>query len=100
MNGFRRILPDSRVVSVFKNVAAAHLQNLERPLHADVLLCGEDEAARNEVSELVARIPGLRPIDAGQLANTRYLEGLTALLINLNRRHQAEGGILLTGIPR
>jgi hypothetical protein len=90
--------PRARVVSAFKNLAAERLRDLGRRLEGDVVLCGDDAAARTEVAALVTKLPGLRPVDAGRLANARYLEAITALLLNLNRRHAATTSIAILGL--
>jgi NADPH-dependent F420 reductase len=91
----QRALPAARVVSAFKNLPAERLRDLAVPLEGDVVLCGNDAAARAEVAALIARLPRLRAVDAGALANARYLEALTALLLNLNRRHRAKTSIAI-----
>ncbi|HZR82681.1 MAG TPA: NADPH-dependent F420 reductase [Candidatus Binatia bacterium] len=96
----QRALPASRVVSAFKNVPAELLHDLDQPLAGDVLVCGDDADARADVSRLVARLPDLRAVDAGALANARYVEGITALLVNLNRQHRARTSIAIVGLPR
>jgi len=92
--------PTARVVSAFKNHSAETLQDLAAPLEGDVILCGNDAAARAEVRELVGLLPGLRAVDAGGIANARYLEAITALLLNLNRRHKARTSIAVLGLPK
>jgi 8-hydroxy-5-deazaflavin:NADPH oxidoreductase len=67
---------------------------------SDVLLCGDDELARREVARLVEHIPGLRAIDTGPLRLTRYVEGLTALLVSLNIRHKTLTSIEIVGLER
>jgi NADPH-dependent F420 reductase len=94
----QRRAPASRVVCAFKNVPSDALQDLTRPLASDVILCGDDEAARAEVAALVARIPGLRAVDAGPLRLSRYVEGITALLVSLNLRHRALTSIAIVGL--
>ncbi|TMB02731.1 MAG: NADPH-dependent F420 reductase [Deltaproteobacteria bacterium] len=91
-------LLQKRVVSAFKNVSAERLQDLSAALEGDVVLCGDDAAARTEVAALVAKLPGLRAVDAGRLANARYLEAITALLLNLNRRFRARTSIAIVGL--
>jgi hypothetical protein len=88
----------SRVVAAFKTIPASHLLDIGRPLDADVLVCGDHSAARADVAALVARIPGLRPVDAGPMRNVRYIEGITALLVNLNRAHRAHTSIRVLGL--
>jgi hypothetical protein len=91
-------LPANRVVAAFKTVPASHLLAIERPLDGDVLLCGDDATARADVGRLVARIARLRPVDAGPMCTARYVEGLTALLVTLNRMHHAHTSIRVLGL--
>jgi NADPH-dependent F420 reductase len=88
----------ARVVSAFKNTPAQALLDLAAPLAGDVVVCGDDPGARAEVVALVARLDGLRPVDGGRLANARYLEAITALLVNLNRQHAARTSIAILGL--
>lgn len=94
----QQAVPGARVVSAFKNLPAGPLQDLKVPLAADVLLCGNEATARMEVAELIRRIPTLRPVDAGVLANARYLEAITALLVNVNRQHKVHATIAITDL--
>lgn len=87
-----------RVVSAFQNVSAVHLTDLEHGVDCDVLVTGDDEAAKQLVLQLV-EAAGTRGIDAGPLANALVAESLTALLININRRYKVKhSGIRITGI--
>jgi NADPH-dependent F420 reductase len=94
----QRRVPRARVVSAFKNAAAAHLLRLERPAAGDVLIATDDAAAGAVVRDLVRDIPHLRPIDAGRLANSAFLESLTALELDLNRIHKTLTSIRILGI--
>jgi len=96
----QQTVPAARVVSAFKNHSAETLQDLAVPLEGDVVLCGNDAGARAEVAALVGLLPGLRAVDAGGIANARYLEAITALLLNLNRRHKARASITILGLPK
>jgi NADPH-dependent F420 reductase len=86
---------------------AAALQNLSAELMAgdgavecDVLVCSDDEKAKQVASELVGKIPGARAVNGGKLENARIVESLTALLIGLNMRYKVHGaGIRFTGLP-
>jgi NADPH-dependent F420 reductase len=91
-------VPGARVVSAFKNLSAERLRDLGSRLEGDVVVCGQDPAARAEVAGLVALLPGLRAVDAGGIANARYVEAITALLLNLNRRHRARTSIAILGL--
>ena len=87
-----------RVVSAFQNVGAAHLAEDESHIECDVLVCGDDKAAKAEAIAL-AKAAGMRGIDAGPLQNAVVVEGLTSLLIGINIRHKVKGaGIKITGI--
>ncbi len=88
------------VVSAFQNVSAHRLQQLADPVECDVVVSGP-KPAREAVMALCALIPGLRAVDGGPLANARFVEGLTALLIGLNIRYKVpEGmGLRFTGLP-
>ena len=92
------ILSESRVVSAFQNLSAHELQRIGTDVDCDVVVCGADRESRQEVMRLAALIPGVRGIDGGALAYSRYVEDLTALLLALNRRYKTESGIRITGI--
>ena len=86
------------VVSAFQNVGAAHLAEDDSHIDCDVLVCGDDKAAKAEAIAL-AEAAGMRGIDAGPLKNSVVVEGLTAVLIGINIRHKSKGaGIKITGI--
>jgi NADPH-dependent F420 reductase len=87
-------------VSAFQNVSAHRLQHLEEPVECDVIVSGP-KAPRERVAALCALVPGLRAVNGGPLANARYVEGWTALIIGLNVRYKVpEGmGFRLTGLP-
>ena len=87
------------VLSAFHNVSAKALEDLSLTPECDILVCGDDEAAKQAFFPLVKLIPGLRPIDAGPLEMSRIVESITALLISLNQRyHMHHTGIRITGL--
>jgi NADPH-dependent F420 reductase len=89
----------ARVVAAFQNVSAAHLQDLAHDVACDVLMCGDDAGAKNEVAQLVEAIAGMRAVDAGPLANAVAVEALTPVLLYINRRYKVAGaGIRITGL--
>jgi hypothetical protein len=89
---------DVRVVAAFQNVGAVHLQDLDHPIDCDVLVCGDDPEAKAEAIALAGAI-GARGLDAGPLQNAVVVEGLTAILIGINRRYKVTGaGIRITGV--
>lgn len=88
-----------RVVSAFQNVSAQHLKDLLHEVDCDVLVCGDDPAARETVIGLAADI-GLRGIHAGPIVNSAGAEALTSILIAMNMRYKVPGtGIRITGLP-
>jgi NADPH-dependent F420 reductase len=93
------LVPGVPVVSAFHNVSAEMLNDLSMRLDCDILISGDDGAAKEHVSALVKLIPGLRPLDAGPLEMSRIVESVTALLISLNRHYKTHhSGIRITGI--
>ena len=96
----REIIPDAiPVLAAFHNLSAAVLQDLTLAPDCDILVCGDDDEAKQRLFPLVQLIPGLRPIDAGPLEMARIVESLTALLVSLNRSYGAHhAGIRITGL--
>ncbi len=91
--------PDVNVVAAFQNVSHDLLLNADS-VECDVLVCGRGGAARAEVLKLV-EAAGMVGWDAGPIENAIVVEGLTSILIGLNKRYGAHSaGIRITGIPR
>ena len=93
-------LPACRVVAAFHHLPATELGHLGEPIDSDVLICGDDPDAVQTVSEMVAKIPGCRPLDAGELSNATAIEAFTAVLLQLNVRYKTRVAPKLTGIRR
>ncbi|GIW41639.1 MAG: hypothetical protein KatS3mg076_2216 [Candidatus Binatia bacterium] len=93
-----RLVPGARVVSALKTLSAEHLQELAKPLEGDVFLCSDDPEAKAFVAEIVSRLVNLRPLDAGPLRLGAVVEGITALLLNLNRRYKAVTSVRILGL--
>ena len=88
-----------KVVSAFQNISAHHLTKLDEEIDCDVLVCADDAAVADQVVGLAQEI-GLKAWNAGVLANSVVAEGLTSVLIALNRRYKVPGsGIRITGVP-
>ena len=91
--------PEVRVVSALQNVAAAHLRELDHAIDCDVLVTGDDKAARQAVIDLIAAM-GLKAWHAGPLDNAVVAESLTSILIFINKNHGIDGaGIRISGEP-
>lgn len=91
-------VPRCHVVAAFHHLPAAELGMVDHPIDSDVLICGDDPAAVKSVSEIVAKFPGCRPLDAGELSNATAIEAFTAVLLQLNVRYKTRVAPKLTGI--
>jgi NADPH-dependent F420 reductase len=87
------------VVSALHTISAAALADLDHELDEDVLVAGDKGDAKRAVAELIARIPGLRPVNAGRLETARMIEGITPILISINSRYKTTAGVKMTGLP-
>jgi NADPH-dependent F420 reductase len=86
------------VAAAFHSLSATVL-NGDQEVDCDVIVCSDDDNARQVASELAVKIPGVRAIDGGKLENARIVESMTALLITLNIRHKVHGaGWRVTGL--
>ena len=90
--------PLCKVVAAFHHLPAKELGHLGSPIDSDVLICSDDPASLRLVAEIVDRIPGCRPLDAGQLSNATAIEAFTAVLLQLNVRYKTRVAPKLTGI--
>lgn len=87
-----------RVVAALHTISAHALADLERPLDSDVLVCGDDQEAKDLVGGLIEQIPDLRWVDCGSLSMARIAETLTPLLISINRRYKIkDAGFRIVG---
>jgi len=91
-------VPKCHVVAAFHHLPAAELGNIDEPIDSDVLICGDDPASVHTVSEIVAKFPGCRPLDAGELSNATAIEAFTSVLLQLNVRYKTRVAPKLTGI--
>jgi len=89
-----------RVVGAFQNVSYERLLNDNEDVGCDVLVTGSGKAAREQVLELV-RAAGMTGWDAGPIENSVVAEGLTSVLIGINKQFGVQSaGIKITGVPR
>ena len=84
------------VVAGLHSLAAASLASGKAD--GDALVCGDDSAAKELALGLAALVVTGRAIDAGPLASARALEGLTAVIVNVNKRYRAHAGVQVTGL--
>lgn len=88
---------DAPVVAGLHSLAARNLGAEEAP-DEDALVCGDDVDAKALVTELAEGMTSGRVVDCGPLASARALEGLTAVIVNVNKRYRAHAGIRVTGL--
>jgi NADPH-dependent F420 reductase len=92
------LLPNSHVIAAFHTIDAATLLEPATELSQDVLVAGDNAEAKALVRALVEEI-GARSVDAGPLRFSRFVEGLTVLLIGINGRYKAHTGVRIEGLP-
>ena len=94
----QQILGDEApVVGALHNVSAVDLGDVDSPL-GDVLVCGDKSDAKEKVMEIIRRI-GARAFDGGPATNAYVIEGLTGVIIFLNRKYKSKhGSIRIVGI--
>jgi 8-hydroxy-5-deazaflavin:NADPH oxidoreductase len=90
------LLPQARVVAAFHHAAPKLLADPERQVETDVLVASDDPEAKGLVLELADQIPGCRGVDAGPLRLARQLEGFTAVIVGINRRHKIHAGLRIS----
>jgi 8-hydroxy-5-deazaflavin:NADPH oxidoreductase len=90
-------LVQAPVVAGLHSLAAGKLAH-GRP-DEDAFICGDYAEAKALALELAGKVVAGRALDAGPLAGARALEGLTAVIVNLNKRYKGHAGIRVTGLP-
>jgi NADPH-dependent F420 reductase len=87
-----------RVVTAYQHISYIHLRGDADHVDCDVLICGDDEVAKNDVLQLTSAL-GLRGIDAGPLQNAIAVESMGPMLLYINKRYKVKSsGIVITGI--
>ncbi len=96
----KELLPQGvSVAAAFHNLSAELLAG-SAAVECDVLVCSDDEKAKQVATELAGKIPGVRALNGGKLENARIVESITALLIGLNSRYKVHSaGVRFTGLP-
>ena len=86
------------VASGLQSLSAFHL-SAPGPADQDALICGDDPGAKKLALELAAPLVAGRALDVGPLANSRGLEAMTAVILNVNRQFGVSAGLRLAGLP-
>ena len=92
--------PGVKVVAAYQNVPHTALKkNLDQPLDVDVLICSDNKEAAQEAI-LLTEAAGMRGYHAGGLDNAIVVEGLTSVLIAMNRHYGGHASIKVTGLKK
>lgn len=91
------LLPQSTVVAAFQNLSAKKLLG-DGAVEADVITCADDADAKLSVMALAGQIAGVRGINGGPLANASLVEGITVMLVSINRAYKTQAGVRIAGI--
>ena len=90
---------ESELVAGFHTVSAKALARVDDPLDDDGILSADDSEAKEEIAALAEKVVEGRAVDAGPLMVARWLEPVTAVILNVNRNYKAQSGVRITGIP-
>lgn len=90
--------PGAKVTGAFHHLPAAQMEDLDSGLDADVVIFGDDDAARVQTAELVEAMPGLHAVIAGSMSLASAVEAFTAVCISINIRHKAHSYVKLAGM--
>jgi NADPH-dependent F420 reductase len=93
------VLPRSHVCAALHHVPANELGDLDHPIESDVLICSDFPDATAAASDVVAKIPNMRPLDCGELSMATPIESFTAVLLQLNVRYRTRVAVKFTSIP-
>jgi hypothetical protein len=89
----RSLVPDDiPFVGAGKTLPAQVLEQLNQPLECTIFVYGDEKTAKATIMEMFGRIPALKPLDAGGLSAAATVEGITMLLVRINRKHKTHGG--------
>jgi NADPH-dependent F420 reductase len=92
-------VPQCMVAAAFHHVPARELGDLREPIESDVLICSDHAEAVEVTSEIVGKVPNMRPLNAGELAMATPIESFTAVLLQLNMHYKTRVALKLAGIP-
>jgi NADPH-dependent F420 reductase len=91
-------VPACKVAAAMHHLPAKELGALDHPIDSDVLICSDHPEATKVTADICRKIPGVRPLDAGELSNAAPIEAFTAVLLQLNVRYKTRVAVKLTGI--
>lgn len=91
-------VPAAKVAAALHHVPAKELGDLDHPIESDVLICSDHPIATECTTEIVSKMPNMRPLDAGELSLATPIESFTAVLLQLNVRYKTRVAVRFTGI--
>lgn len=91
-------VPACMVAAALHHVPAKELGDLDHPIESDVLICSDHPSATECTTEIVAKVPNMRPLDAGGLSLATPIESFTAVLLQLNVRYKTRVAVRFMGI--
>lgn len=91
-------VPGCLVAAALQHLPAKELGMIDHPIESDVLICSDHAEATACTAEIVRKIPGLRPLDAGSLSNATPIEAFTAVLLELNVKYRTRAALKINGI--
>ena len=92
-------LPRSLVSAALHHVPARELGELDHPIDSDVLICSDHPRATEVTVDIVHKLPGVRPLDAGELSNAAPIEAFAAVLLQLNVKYKTRVAVKFSGLP-
>ncbi|MCO5319655.1 MAG: NADPH-dependent F420 reductase [Microthrixaceae bacterium] len=93
-------VPRSLVSATFHHVPAKELGDLAHPVESDVLVCSDHPEATRATLDIVAKVPDLRGVDAGELSNAAPIEAFAAVLLQVNVKYRTRVAVRFTGLPQ
>ncbi|MDP6612831.1 MAG: NADPH-dependent F420 reductase [Candidatus Hydrothermarchaeota archaeon] len=93
----QKALPMVKVISAFKNISSEMFLDVGKPLSCDTVVCSNYEGPKRKVMDLARKL-GIKPLDGGKLRNSRHLDAITVLLLNLNSRYKASTCFKIDGL--
>ena len=91
-------IPRAKVAAALHHVPAKELSEIDHYVDSDVLICSDHPDATEATAAVVAQIPDLRPLDAGELSNAAPIEAFAAVLLQLNHRYKTRVALRFTGL--
>ena len=91
-------VPKAKVAAALHHVPAKELSEIDHYVDSDVLICSDHPEATEAAAAVVAQIPDLRPLDAGELSNAAPIEAFAAVLLQLNGRYKTRVALRFTGL--